>query len=172
MEMVFKTKTVSEELGVNPTTIQRWVKHFNLACQKNDHGHYLFSEQDIEDLREIKKQLDAGLLMGDIQIAAAKTKEAEPKAQPAIAFDERFDQLMAQIEKLEKKLEEKADDVLSYQVLQHATEMDDMMKRLVKIEEKIEDIEVKLLKMPDGAQEEAGGYKKQRRNWLVGLFTL
>ncbi|MDN4074520.1 MULTISPECIES: MerR family transcriptional regulator [Fictibacillus] len=169
MEMVFKTKTVSEELGVNPTTIQRWVKHFNLTCQKNDHGHYLFSEQDIEDLREIKKQLDAGLLMNDIQIAAqVKSPEAPVKAGK---FDERFESLMTQIEKLEKKIEEKADDVLSYQVLQHATEMDDMMKRLIKIEEKIEDIEVKLLKMPQGPEETAE-YKKPRRNWLVSLFTL
>ncbi|WP_062235458.1 MerR family transcriptional regulator [Fictibacillus sp. FJAT-27399] len=169
MEMVFKTKTVSEELGVNPTTIQRWVKHFNLTCQKNDHGHYLFSEQDIEDLREIKKQLDAGLLMNDIQIAAQVKSPVVPVK--AERFNERFESLMAQIEKLEKKIEEKADDVLSYQVLQHATEMDDMMKRLIKIEEKIEDIEVKLLKMPQGTEETAG-YKKPRRNWLVSLFTL
>lgn len=174
MEMVlFKTKTVSEELGVNPTTIQRWVKHFNLTCQKNDHGHYLFSEQDLEDLREIKKKLDSGLLMSDIQIAA-QAVPAKPSAPAAVGqFDIRFEHLMSQIEKLEKKIEEKADDVLSYQVLQHASEMDDMMKRLIKIEEKIEDIEVSLLKLPKFPEEAAGaGFKKGRKNWLVSLFSL
>ncbi|MGC4376333.1 chromosome-anchoring protein RacA [Fictibacillus sp. Mic-4] len=165
MEMVMKTKTVSEQLGVNPTTVQRWVKHFKIDCQKNEHGHYLFTEHDVHQLKQIKEQLDAGLLMNDIQLRTAQEARYKEEEKP---FDQRFNHLLDQLDRLEKKIEQKADDVLSYQVLQHASEMDEMMKRLVKIEEKIEDLEVQLLKLPEREMELAA---KPKRNWLVSLFT-
>ncbi|EIT86632.1 polar chromosome segregation protein [Fictibacillus macauensis ZFHKF-1] len=173
MEMVFKTKTVSDELGVNPTTIQRWVKHFNLPCQKNDHGHYLFSEEDIESLREIKQQLDSGLLMNDIAIVEGKKeKQKEQPRTPSIAaLEDRFALLIQQIERLEKKVEEKADDVLSYQVLQHSTEMDEMMNKLTVMEERMQEMEGHVTRTLELATVEPM-LKKPRKNWLVSLFSL
>lgn len=106
MEMVLmKTKTVSEELGVNPTTVQRWVRHFNIQCDKNEHGHYLFRQEDIDQLKEIKTQLDNGLLMSDIQIQTIQT--TEQSFELPTQFEEKFNRLNAAIEALEKKSKRK-----------------------------------------------------------------
>ncbi|MFC7370557.1 MerR family transcriptional regulator [Fictibacillus iocasae] len=171
MEMILKTKSVSEELGVNPTTVQRWVRHFNMDLKKNDHGHYLFTEQDIQELKEIKGKLDSGLLIGDIQLSqSAKPARSKWEGDDS-GIEMKFDALLARIDTLEKKLEEKADSVVSYQILQHAGEMEEMVKRLAAIEARLEDAEVSLLKMPV-RQEKIIHSEKTRKNWFVSLFTL
>jgi chromosome-anchoring protein RacA len=168
MEMVLKTKTVSEELGVNPTTVQRWVRHFNIQCDKNEHGHYLFKPEDIEQLRAIKVQLDNGLLMSDIQIQTFQTSE---KSELPTQFEEKFDRLNAAIIALEKKVEEKADAVVSYQMLQHASELEELIKKMENMEARLQDLEVALLKQsyPD---EKLYVKEKPKKNWFVSLFTL
>ncbi|MDR7072498.1 MerR family transcriptional regulator [Fictibacillus barbaricus] len=169
METVLKTKTVSEELGVNPTTVQRWVRHFNIQCDKNDHGHYLFRQEDIEQLKKIKTQLDQGLLMSDIQISTFKM-EGQTMELP-IEFDDKFERLEAAITALEKKIEEKADAVVSYQMLQHAREVEDLVKKMELMEFRLQDLEVALLKKSH--TEEVEYVKpKHKKNWFVSLFTL
>ncbi len=167
--MVLKTKTVSEELGVNPTTVQRWVRHFNIQCDKNEHGHYLFKQEDIEQLREIKAQLDNGLLMSDIQIQSFQTSE-KPVELPT-HFDEKFDRLNRAIKALEKKVEEKADAVVSYQMLQHASELEELIKKMENMEARLQDLEVALLKN-NYPEEKLYVKEKPKKNWFVSLFTL
>jgi chromosome-anchoring protein RacA len=169
MEMVLKTKTVSEELGVNPTTVQRWVRHFNIQCDKNEHGHYLFKQDDIEQLREIKAQLDNGLLMSDIQIQSFQT--SEKSVELPTHFEEKFERLNAAIEALEKKIEEKADAVVSYQMLQHASELEDLIKKMENMEARLQDLEVALLKN-NYQEERLYVNEKPKKNWFVSLFTL
>jgi chromosome-anchoring protein RacA len=169
MEMILKTKTVSEELGVNPTTVQRWVRHFNIQCDKNEHGHYLFKQDDIEQLREIKSQLDNGLLMSDIQIQSFQT--AEKSVELPTQFEEKFDRLNAAIRALEKKVEEKADAVVSYQILQHASELEELIKKMENMEGRLQDLEVALLKN-NYPEEKLYVKEKPKKNWFVSLFTL
>ncbi|MCM3730454.1 MerR family transcriptional regulator [Fictibacillus nanhaiensis] len=169
MEMILKTKTVSEELGVNPTTVQRWVRHFNIQCDKNEHGHYLFKQDDIEQLREIKSQLDNGLLMSDIQIQSFQT--AEKSVELPTQFEEKFDRLNAAIRALEKKVEEKADAVVSYQMLQHASELEELIKKMENMEARLQDLEVALLKN-NYPEEKLYVKEKPKKNWFVSLFTL
>lgn len=167
--MVLKTKTVSEELGVNPTTVQRWVRHFNIQCDKNEHGHYLFKQEDIEQLREIKAQLDNGLLMSDIQIQSFQT--SEKSVELPTQFEEKFDRLNAAIRALEKKVEEKADAVVSYQMLQHASELEELIKKMENMEARLQDLEVALLKN-NYPEEKLYVKEKPKKNWFVSLFTL
>lgn len=169
MEMVLKTKTVSEELGVNPTTVQRWVRHFNIQCDKNEHGHYLFRQEDIEQLKEIKLQLDNGLLMSDIQIQSIQT--TDKSLELPTQFEEKFSRLNAAIEALEKKIEEKADAVVSYQMLQHASELEELIKKMENMEARLQDLEVALLKN-NYPEERLYVKEKPKKNWFVSLFTL
>ena len=167
--MVLKTKTVSEELGVNPTTVQRWVRHFNIQCDKNEHGHYLFRQEDIEQLKEIKLQLDNGLLMSDIQIQSIQT--TDKSLELPTQFEEKFSRLNAAIEALEKKIEEKADAVVSYQMLQHASELEELIKKMENMEARLQDLEVALLKN-NYPEERLYVKEKPKKNWFVSLFTL
>ncbi|MBH0174344.1 MerR family transcriptional regulator [Fictibacillus sp. 23RED33] len=170
MEMVLmKTKTVSEELGVNPTTVQRWVRHFNIQCDKNEHGHYLFKQDDIDQLKEIKAQLDNGLLMSDIQVQSMHSTEQSMEL--PTQFEDKFNRLNKAIEALEKKVEEKADGVVSYQMLQHATELEELIKKMENMEARLQDLEVALLKQ-DYPEERLYIKEKSKKNWFVSLFTL
>ncbi|MCF6408192.1 MerR family transcriptional regulator [Pseudalkalibacillus salsuginis] len=175
MESLVKTKAVSKKLSVNPTTIQRWVKYFDIPCPKNDHGHYLFRSEDIEQLEEIQKQLNQGLQMSDIKLQKKSPDDKVPlkKANGLKELDVYFQQLQDQLNILESKVSQKADEVLSYQVMQHRKDMDQMATRLTELEEKMLDLEEQLLLQVTATNEIRTEYsppKPKKRNWLVSLF--
>ncbi|WLD91784.1 MerR family transcriptional regulator [Alkalihalobacillus sp. AL-G] len=177
MGSLVKTKAVSKKLGVNPTTIQRWVKYFEIPCPKNEHGHYLFREEDIQVLSTIQKQLQQGLQMSDIKIQERTTNESIQLSKSGISeMDERFKKLHSQLDILEKKVSQKADEVLSYQVLQHRKDLDHMATRLTDLEEKMVVFEEQLLLQVTATNEIRTEFNpvatKQKRNWLLSLFSL
>ncbi len=179
MERLVKTKVVSKKLNVNPTTIQRWVKYFDIPCPKNDHGHYLFRPEDIERLEEIQDMLQQGLQMSDIKHQEQKgTEVVQPKKGSALnEMDACFQQLQERLDQLESKVSQKADEVLSYQVLQHRKDMDQMSTKLTELEEKMLVLEEQLLLQVTATNEirtefNPTAIKPKKRNWLVSLFTL
>ena len=54
------TKAVAKLLGTSVSTIQRWVKQLNIEMERNELGHFIFSEENIELLKEVKQQLQQG----------------------------------------------------------------------------------------------------------------
>ena len=43
------TKSVAEMLGISTRTVQRWVKQLNLNMERNDLGHFIFTEENINN---------------------------------------------------------------------------------------------------------------------------
>ncbi|MCF6137536.1 MerR family transcriptional regulator [Pseudalkalibacillus berkeleyi] len=177
MDKLVKTKVVSKRLNVNPTTIQRWVKYFDIPCPKNDHGHYLFRQVDIERLEEIQVLLQQGLQMSDIkQQEVADVKPQNKKGDGLKEMDAYFHQMQEQLNGLESKVSQKADEVLSYQVMQHRKDMDQMATRLTELEEKMLVLEEQLLLQVTATNEIRTEFnptmKTRKRNWLVSLFTM
>lgn len=145
MEQAYKTKEVSELLGVNPTTVQRWVKYFNLHCQMNEQGHYVFLAPHVEVLKDIHSQLKAGKKMKEITIQKPEiVGNQKTDMVPRHVYLHKFEDMMEKIEAVESKLSQKADDVVSYQLLSHRSELDEMSKMIKNIELRLEDIEMKL----------------------------
>lgn len=186
MEKILKTKVVSEQLGVNPTTVQRWIKYFNIRCDTNDHGHYLIAPQQLEFLQKIKYLLNEGLTMKEIHdseqmmqmnvnVNVNEKKENKQRMLPAHIFEESFEKLMNHIEQLERKLDVKADEVVAYQVLQHRTELDNLFSNLSRIEEKMGHLEQQ--QHPIEKQKEKDlkivpeQFKKRQRNMLMKIFS-
>ena len=144
MENVLKTKEVSDLLGVNPTTVQRWVKYFNIHCQLNEHGHYLFQSPQVETLREIQGQLSEGKKMKDVKVSNKSIiSESEPpeEVMPTFKYEQKLEQMMQRIEDLEQKLAAKADDVVTYQLLNHRKEIEAMSKSLLSIEQRLDEMD-------------------------------
>ncbi|HET7628137.1 MAG TPA: MerR family transcriptional regulator [Bacillales bacterium] len=166
--MLVKTKTVSNTLNVNPSTIQRWVKHFNLPCKRNDHGHLLYSEQDIETLKQIKTQLAQGLSMDDVTLSLKETKVSETV--PTSCFEKKLDRMVAQIHALEDKLSQKADEVVSVQLYQHRNELDDLTKTIDRVENRLETIEAQLSDFAPAKEQHLEESENRKRGWLVGIF--
>ncbi|WNF38076.1 chromosome-anchoring protein RacA [Bacillaceae bacterium IKA-2] len=184
MGHILKTGIVSEQLSVNPTTVQRWIKYFNIQCDTNDHGHYLIAPKQLELLQKIKKQLNQGLTMKEIreldetvQSNRSISNNKKEKMLPVHVFEEKLEQLMFHIEQLERKLAVKADEVVGYQVLQQRADIDHMCSTLSSIEERMSLLEQQ--QQSSRPEEQAVGdleivseqFKKRRRKKLKNIFS-
>ncbi len=163
MESALKTKDVSRILGVNPTTIQRWVKFFNLPCQKNEHGHYLFTEQHIAQLKMIKEQLDQGLPMSKVKLSASD--EPKYKVEDVI---KKFNHMTKRIENIEYRLEEKATNVVNIQLLQHRRELEKLHQLVENMKHDIQQVKKHIEKRES---EESHQPQKNQKKWFSNLLS-
>jgi DNA-binding transcriptional MerR regulator len=59
---VYNIKAVSQMVGLLPVTLRAWERRYGLPSpQRGDQGYRLYSEQDLDTLRWLKSQIDAGL---------------------------------------------------------------------------------------------------------------
>ncbi|MDT8859963.1 chromosome-anchoring protein RacA [Alkalihalobacillus sp. MEB130] len=145
MEMTMKTKEVSEQLGVNPTTIQRWAKYFGLECETNEHGHYLYTATHLEIFRNVQDQLKEGKRMKDIQFEGGERhKQEKTEFIETSVYEEKLEAVLSRVNELDEKVSQKADEVVSYQLLKHRTELEDMMKMIKKLETRLSEMEHKV----------------------------
>jgi chromosome-anchoring protein RacA len=144
MEALLKTRDVSKELGVNTKTIVKWVNFFDISCPKNELGHYVFRPEDVQNLKKIQSKLNKGLPMRQVvELLEDKTVKENQKSG---VVDKKFDQVFSRLDELERKIHLKADEVLSYQVLQHRRELESFAENLTKIEDRLLFLEQNFLK--------------------------
>lgn len=51
------TSEVTKKLGVSPSTVKRWIKQCNLDLERNELGHYIYSEKDLQILTDHKEKM-------------------------------------------------------------------------------------------------------------------
>ncbi|MFJ5964287.1 chromosome-anchoring protein RacA [Bacillus sp. NPDC093026] len=142
------TNEVAKEIGVSSKTIQRWVKQLHIPVARNELGHYEFSEDNVMLLKQVKQQLSDGVLLQEIRLPIdeetahqlASAAESKIYTQRVEALEQQVKQLLQQpshanafehrLNELERKLAKKADEVVSYQLLQHRREIEDLTARL------------------------------------------
>lgn len=122
------TSAVAKMLGVSPSTIQRWVKQANLQMERTELGHYQFSEESIGVLKKIQEQLNQGVLLQDLKIMKPR-KAAVTVNDTAIAV------LNNRVDRVECELNGKADEVVSYQLLQHRQEIEELKTEVARLQE-------------------------------------
>ncbi|MBO1511973.1 MerR family transcriptional regulator [Metabacillus bambusae] len=133
------TAAVAKLLGVSRRTVMRWVNQLNMELDKNELGHYQFTEADIECLKEIQEQTNNQSLPQPTQTnhttrLGTLKSEASVDTSKVAALNERVDEL-------ERKMQSKADDVVSYQLLQHRREMEELINKISSLEKKVEELE-------------------------------
>jgi chromosome-anchoring protein RacA len=167
------TGEVAKLLGVSISTVQRWVKQLKLPMEKNDRGHYLFKEEDIELLKDIHQQIQQGILLSDIaphyerkaRIGVIKDTSSEPA----------IEKLSSKITELEIKLNDKADSVTTYQLLQHRREIEELQNQIKSLTNKISLLEKQLSPQVDAEKpltiEKASKERKtKKKNFVSHLF--
>ncbi|MBB6177649.1 chromosome-anchoring protein RacA [Anoxybacillus tengchongensis] len=117
--MELKTSAVAKRLGVSTKTVQRWVKKYNIPCTKNEAGHYVFTNEAIEQLEKYK-------FLG---IDEEEKEHAE------------WEEVEQRLNELERKIDQKADDVVSFQLLQHRREIEEMLQYIQQLEQRIAHLE-------------------------------
>lgn len=149
------TNEVAKEIGVSSKTIQRWVKQLNIPVARNELGHYEFHEDIVQLLKEVKHQMSEGVILQDIRLPIHS--ETVQQLSPAVetdastkrieALEEQVNQLIQQqlhstdvekrLQELERKLAKKADEGVSYQLLQHRREIEDLTTKLERLTERL-----------------------------------
>ncbi|MCM3761272.1 chromosome-anchoring protein RacA [Alkalihalobacillus oceani] len=176
----WKTKDVSEQLGVNPTTVQRWVKYFGLDCETNEHGHYQFTAEHVEIMKHIQQELALGKRMREITFEQYPGMKEERPAQlqqtiDTELYEKKLQEVMKKVQELEYRLSKKADEVVSYQLLKHRSELEEMMKLIKGLEKRLAQMEQKIDYPQHGHESElplvAGDEVKKKRRTLMQLFS-
>ncbi|MCY7453450.1 chromosome-anchoring protein RacA [Bacillus altitudinis] len=145
------TNEVAKEIGVSSKTIQRWVKQLNIPVARNELGHYEFHDDIVQLLKEVQHQMNEGVILHDIRLPIHE--ETAQQLSPAVetsdsskrieALEEQVKQLLqeqshvshieARFQELERKLAKKADEGVSYQLLQHRREIEELTAKLERL---------------------------------------
>lgn len=134
------TSAVAKLLGVSPSTVQRWVKQLELRTERNELGHYLFTEEDFSLLKQVQDQLNQGMILQEVTIKGKKARKGTiQSAEPTPALEK----VLSKISELEQRLNGKADEVVSYQLLQHRREIEELQKEIEQLNKRIETLEAK-----------------------------
>lgn len=161
---MFKTKEVAKELGIHPKTVQRWLKNLNYDLPKNQWGHYVFRDQDVALLKEIKTRLNRGFTIDEVMQSlqkdendrdraatkeinkakaineageineAEKTARNQQNGQPANSALRRLEE---QLKQLEFMVSQKAGDVVMILIQQQRNELEEANRTIKRLEERI-----------------------------------
>jgi chromosome-anchoring protein RacA len=173
VKMELKTSSVAARLGVSPKTIHRWAKKHNVPYRKNEFGHYVFDAEAITLLEQIKFEQSA--------IVEPYTRH-EQKEKPQNKFnaealfqvyvEPRLDQFTSRLQQIEHKLDQKADDVVSVQLLHHRQEIEELVSHLRSLEQRIARLEESANKAQASTTENANQKKKRRGlSRIMSLFA-
>ncbi|SDI27871.1 MerR family transcriptional regulator [Natribacillus halophilus] len=129
MASLVKTRNVAETLQVAPKTVQTWVRKHNIPVKTNDRGHYLYDRNAIERLRTVKSTQ-----MPDDAEQYYETHNQVTRAEA----ENRMDEILRRLDHLEKTIEKKADEVVSFQLLKHREELDDVQHSLTEVQRHVD----------------------------------
>lgn len=169
------TSEVAKLLGVSTSTIQRWVKQLDLPMKRNERGHYHFTDEDIELLKQIHEQLQNGTLIQDISPVMEK-KIPRKGSVKSVENDQAIDNLYKKVSELEISINAKADSVASYQLLQHRREIEELQQHVKDLTQQLEILqkEINELKKPSAAEKplvlDDGKVKRKKKNFVSSLF--
>ncbi|MBD8071354.1 MerR family transcriptional regulator [Bacillus sp. PS06] len=137
------TAALASKVGVSSKTIRRWIKYFDIPCKKNEHGHFVFDETDYSFFCQIRDQVKQGIPKSEIDIMPPrKGKRRQAMAtQTEQSLQQQFSKLLERVEQNEKAIEQKASEVVSYQLLQHRREIDELLKRVETLETYVHELE-------------------------------
>jgi chromosome-anchoring protein RacA len=170
------TSEVAKLLGVSTSTIQRWVKQLELPMERNERGHYHFSSEDIEVLQKIHEQLQNGTLIQEI--APIKEKKSPRKGAVKAVEDEAIEKLITKVKEIEIDINSKADAVVSYQLLQHRREIEDLQAQVNELTGQLENIQKLLINLNISSQPEkpivfdSSKGERKKKNIVSSLFGL
>ncbi|MEH7383876.1 MerR family transcriptional regulator [Bacillus sp. JJ1521] len=163
------TTEFAKKLGVTNKTVRKWIKNFDIPCDKNEYGHYVFEEKDLSLFEGIRNQVKSGVPSDKIELSPPEPRKGTVRKMVQASdktLSEKLNAIMDRIKENERQIEEKASDVVSYQLLQHRKEIDELQKKMQKMEEYIEQLErekEELQKQTAVTLEKVEGSRKRKR---------
>ncbi|WP_088070436.1 MerR family transcriptional regulator [Gottfriedia luciferensis] len=152
---MFTTSQVAERLQLTNKKVLFFSKKGNLTLERTNNG-YLFKEEQIQQIKEIYE--------ASVQSIEPKKHEEED----SLLLKELTQKLL----KLEEKIETKANEVVSVQILEHRSEIEDLKKVVVKLENQVENLteQVSVLKAELEDQKKIVAFKPKKRFAILSIF--
>lgn len=140
MDLV-KSKEAAMSLNVSQTTVKRWASHYPTVFRKDRFGHYTFDEQDLALLGHIKAAIERGETMEQIRLPLAPANAEQPRLLEAFLETAASSELLrapdsdmlTRILQVERRLEQKADEVVNAQIRQHREELEELRRMIEKL---------------------------------------
>ncbi|EMA6344261.1 chromosome segregation protein [Bacillus cytotoxicus] len=156
--MEYKTPFIAKKLGVNPKAVVRIAQQLNLTIQKNKYGHYIFTKSDFDQMLEYhRSQME--------QDSTSQTKSSNEIEQLVIQLNT----ITKRLDHIEEQMQDKANDVVTYQLLQHRREMEEMLTKIEKLETSIQKEEPVYI-TPDSQSTYEREKKPKRRKMILSMF--
>ncbi|MED3726790.1 hypothetical protein HPB58_21110 [Priestia filamentosa] len=138
-----KTHEAARELGVSSQTVIKWIRHYNIDCAKNERGHFDISKENIKQIREAHNiQPRSSARKGHVQ-SSTDFDALEAQIQEMC---KQMGSMMGRIAENDRRIEEKAGEVVTFQVLEHRTEITNLQKKIYELEERLAMVEEQLEK--------------------------
>ena len=81
-------RTVANLTGVNPVTLRAWERRYNLVTpQRTPKGHRLYTEEDVELIRQVLDLLDQGIAISQVKPLLERATDADKAASLASTGD-------------------------------------------------------------------------------------
>jgi len=138
------TREAAERLGVSQTTLKRWVSHFPDAFPKDRLGHYMFTEKEMEWLEKIKEDVRSGLPIESVKLPGRHVEPAPVPPGESLWSGENRDSdgspesLLLRLQQLERKVDQKADEVVTAQIYQHRLELEELRQMIRQVAAAVE----------------------------------
>ncbi|KEK24056.1 chromosome segregation protein [Bacillus gaemokensis] len=158
--MEYKTPIIAKKLGVSPKAVVRIAQQLNLTIEKNKYGHYIFTQDDLKQMLEYHRS----------HIDQATVSTPQTKSSPDFEqFVAQLNTLTHRLDRMEEQMLDKANDVVTYQLLQHRREMEEMLDRIQKLEAALEKKEPVYI-TPDSKPTYKREKKPKRRKMILSIF--
>ncbi|HDX9657257.1 TPA: chromosome segregation protein [Bacillus toyonensis] len=199
--MEYKTPFIAKKLGVSPKAVVRIAQQLNLTIEKNKYGHFIFKQDDVDqmleyhrsqiehsqnsqptqktssnDFEELKTQVNTIVQNTSSNDFEELKTQVNTIVQNTSSND--FEQLANQLhtitrrlDRMEEQMQDKANDVVTYQLLQHRREMEEMLERIQKLEASLKK-EEPIYITPDSKPTYEREKKPKRRKMIFSIFGL
>ncbi|WP_379968369.1 chromosome segregation protein [Ectobacillus sp. sgz5001026] len=161
--MEIKTPMVAEKLGVSPKVVMRIVQQLQISLQKNKNGHYVFSEEQV-------KQIESYNASSQIHPENEDFKQTGVTREDFQSLIHLIQNLDKRVSRTEDRIQEKADDVVNYQLLQHRKELEELHTHIIQLENQLTTTE-----QPKGYSKETNEVKTEptkRKKLSLSMFGL
>ena len=160
-----------------------FAQQLNLTIKKNKYGHFIFTQGDLDLMLEYHRsaQMDEPQNSQTTQKTSSNDVEKLKTQVNTIVQNTSsndFKQLTAQLttitrrlDRMEEQMQDKANDVVTYQLLQHRREMEEMLERIQKLEAALKK-EEPIYITPDAKPTYEREKKPKRRKMIFSIFGL
>ncbi|NLP50423.1 MerR family transcriptional regulator [Bacillus sp. RO1] len=172
--MELKTHEVAKELGMAPRTVRKWVQKYDIPCRKNDYGHYVYDEEALARLETLKSTSEvAGALDVDFDTDSKEVhfETMNVGSKKSKAIDHQLVTLTERVSRTEQMIQQKADEVVSYQLLQQRKEIEELTKKVDRLESMLDQLQAPAKKMEPPLIFDQPPQQK-RRNVFRSIFGL